>query len=76
MNTMLMTHAEEYKCHILPVYWHTLHFVALNEDGYVNCYKAHLSKMVNPRYRNTESKFGRLGAAARKEALWHVFLFV
>jgi len=31
----------EYRCHILPAYWHTLHFVALNEEGSVHCIRAH-----------------------------------
>jgi len=31
----------EYRCHILPACWHTLHFVALNEDGSVHCITAY-----------------------------------
>jgi len=31
----------EYRCHILPACWHTLHFVAHNEDGSVHCIRAH-----------------------------------
>jgi hypothetical protein len=31
----------EYRCHNLPAYWHTLHFMVLNEDGCVHCTKAH-----------------------------------
>jgi len=32
----------EYRCHSLPAYWHTLHFVAVNEDGCVQWIKARL----------------------------------
>jgi len=31
----------EYGCHILPAYWHTLYFVALNEYGCIHCNTAH-----------------------------------
>jgi len=31
----------EYRCHSLPAYWHTLYFVALNEDESVHCIKLH-----------------------------------
>ena len=31
----------EYRCHSLPAYWHTSHFVAVNEDRRVHCIKAH-----------------------------------
>jgi len=31
----------EYRWHSLPTYRHTLHFVALNEDGCVHCITAH-----------------------------------
>ena len=27
----------EYRCHSLTAYWHTFHFVAVNEDGCVQC---------------------------------------
>jgi len=32
----------EYRCHSLPAYWHTLHFVTLNEDECDHCIKAHV----------------------------------
>jgi len=31
----------EYRCHSLPAYCHTLHFMALNDNGCVYCIKAH-----------------------------------
>jgi len=31
----------EYRCHSLPAYRHTLHFVALKEDGCIHCITAH-----------------------------------
>jgi len=31
----------EYKCNSFPAHWHTLHFVAVNEDVCGHCIRAH-----------------------------------
>jgi len=48
----------EYRCLSLPSYWHTLHFVAVNEDEYVHCTTAHFDYNGKPLSQNVTTDSG------------------
>jgi hypothetical protein len=40
--------SKEFRCHRFPEYRHTLHFVAVNEDGCVHCIKGNFEENCEP----------------------------
>ena len=38
------SYSTQYRSHSLPAYWHTLHFVAVNEEGCVHCITVHFEE--------------------------------